>query len=289
MQSATPISLWSCIWRAGRYFALGVVVSWLVAAMHALARFNTPEPGRFVAETWSAFDERCRKHGHFNKFKSGDDLYLMPWSYRKGVQREMGVVAAELIFPRWRWLDGNRLHGGRSMIQEKFTPDSVSLATPSEKLLLDDRQVYESEEITLFCFGLNLDQRGYGWPLVSWDAFFHKPQSGPQKWQTQTLLGIDLPSPRWLLEMQPRRYRIRGQEKTTLPLVPRLEGVILSAVFYGAVGYALLAGRRGVRAWRRHRRGACVACGYILGAGVGAVCPECGRKSTGASLTREIL
>ena len=216
----------------------------------------------------------------------------MPWSYRQGVQREMGFVAAELIFPRWRWLDGNRLHGGRSMIQEKFTPDSVSLATPSEKLLLDDRQVYESEEITLFCFGLNLDQRGYGWPLVSWDAFFNKPQSGPQKWQTQTLLGIELPTPRWLLVIQSGEYMSNLKKKlppTILPVVPRLEGLVPSAVFYGALGYVVLAGRRGVRAWRRRRRGACVACGYILGAGVGAVCPECGRKSTGASLTREIL
>ncbi len=285
MRSMTPISFWSCTRRAGRYFALGVVVSWLVAAMHALARFTTPEPGRFVAETSSAFDERYRKHGHSDKFRSGDDLYLMPWSYRQGVRREMGVVAAELIFSRWRWLDGNSLHGARSMIQEEFTPQSVSLATPSEKLLLDDRQVYESEEITLY-FGLNLDQRGYGWPLVSWDAFFLEPQSGPQRWQTQTLWGIDLPTPRWLMRIQGRYTR---PSTTTLPVVPRLEGVVPSAAFYGAVGYVVLAGWRGVRAWRRRRRGACVACGYMLGAGVGAVCPECGGKSTGASLAGENL
>jgi hypothetical protein len=214
-------------------------------------------------------------------------LQNIPPSYRPGVRREMGILASELIFPRWHWLAENRLGKSSELIVMPLIAERVSIASPPDDLSWKkdfdpSTDPYKSANAHA-C--LNIDQRGYGWPFVAWDSFYGSMRAFNSS-DLGTIWGIDLPTPRWLMHIQGRYTRPRT---TTLPVMPRVEGLIPSAAFYGVLGYVVLAGWRGVRAWRRRRRGACVACGYILGAGVGAVCPECGRKSTGASLTREIL
>lgn len=97
---------------------------------------------------------------------------------------------------------------------------------------------------------------GVGWPFV---AAFAVNTEG------------DSPSIRGTPMWEPRLWG----ETWFVPLQPRWFGLVVNAIFYGALVLAMLAALRWWRVRRRIKRGRCGACAYELGDGV-TTCPECG-------------
>jgi hypothetical protein len=69
----------------------------------------------------------------------------------------------------------------------------------------------------------------------------------------------------------------RSSERTHLPLMPVWPGFAVNTLLYGAFAGLVLFAPGATRRMLRHRRGACIACGYDL-AGLGQ-CPECGKHA----------
>ncbi|MHC5113608.1 MAG: hypothetical protein ACYTGP_04175 [Planctomycetota bacterium] len=72
-----------------------------------------------------------------------------------------------------------------------------------------------------------------------------------------------------------RRLRVYAQLVVGfLPYEPLWPGLVANTAFYGAAAWAVVCGPGLLRRRSRRRRGACLACGYLL-AGLDR-CPECG-------------
>jgi hypothetical protein len=69
----------------------------------------------------------------------------------------------------------------------------------------------------------------------------------------------------------------RGPWANRLPLMPVWPGFAVNTLLYGAFAGLVLFAPGATRRMLRHRRGACIGCGYDL-AGLGR-CPECGKHA----------
>lgn len=92
-----------------------------------------------------------------------------------------------------------------------------------------------------------------------------------------THIEVLAPGPVFVGIAIPDRLRVRHGLSAAIPLMPILPGFVVNTAFFAGVIAMGWLGARGLRRWRRARRGRCPTCGYsMVGLGLSVPCPECG-------------
>ncbi len=223
------------------WFAIGVLISWLQTALSSLV-FVTPR-GSLVGPIYEGYSiEAVRPpRGWTNHL---DTTPPKPWEVQ-----DIGAIG--------RWIADSFFRGPGNTIcgQESPTTD------------------YQQQHI--ITYEIAVDRRG--WPIPCWDSWAQVTASG------KVILGI--PTFRARHDpTDPRIYATYGMKPpthtATLPVVPILEHLWISALFWSLVSFGVVrGGRAAMRHWRR-QPWQCRGCGYDMRGHIdSATCPECGRES----------
>ncbi len=120
-----------------------------------------------------------------------------------------------------------------------------------------------------------VDAERSGWPLrafIRFKASIHNPLVSREVNLGTLRRGLVIPgSWRW------GRYATLVR----LPILPLWPGFAINTIFYGAFGFAAMAGASALRRRRRFKRGLCVQCAYPRTGG--DICPECGTAVASAA------